>query len=170
MHICSGRRHLHADICEDVPHLMIQDAEIFLGKGKLGVDQLDEIISGLQKLRFAYIATLLPAGEAAYREAHLAVPVPWEELSDSTKLSWAFAMSSKQKATFKVGNGRDTLVIIKHNFHTRYVVERTNNAAGLLVRPKVTRVDDDTMALEFTPEYMPGAGDEQYTVKVFSIG
>lgn len=162
MHICSGRRYLHADICEEVPHFLIKDGEIFLGEGKLGVDQLDEIIEGLRKLRFAYIATLLPA---AYQEAHLAVPVPWDELSDPTKLS---VISIKQKAAFKVGNGRDTLVIIKHNFHTRYVVERTNSAAGLPIRPKVTRVDDDTMALEFTPEDRPGAGDEQYTVKVFA--
>jgi hypothetical protein len=159
---CTGRRHLFANIAEDVPHFCIEDGEFFFEDGEVGVHQLDEVIEGLRKLRLAYIATLLPA---AYQEAHLAVPVPWEELSDSTKLS---VISIKQKAAFKVGNGRDTLVIIKHNFHTRHVVERTNSAAGLPVRPKVTRVDDDTMALEFTPEDRPGAGDEQYTVKVFA--
>ncbi len=29
MHICSGRRYLHADICEEVPHFLIKDGEIF---------------------------------------------------------------------------------------------------------------------------------------------
>lgn len=178
MHICSGRRYLHADICEDVPHFLIKDdhiAQIFLCEGETGVEQLDEIILGLQQLRKDFINTLLPAGEDAYDaywEAHPTEP-QWEELPEDTKIAWAFAASNQAvvpQREFKIGNGRSPVVILKHNLQAKSMDVRVTNAAGMCVVPKITAVDDNTLALEFTPEELPGAGDQQYTVKLFPHG
>jgi len=74
------------------------------------------------------------------------------------------------QTTFKIGNGRDTVFILKHNLHAKGLDVRVTTAAGMCVVPKITAVDDDTIALEFTPEELPGAGDQQYTVKLFPNG
>jgi hypothetical protein len=161
--ISSEFQRFFAEIVSGVPRLTIDEAQFTL-RERDSVEQLDEIIQGLTKLRDEVLATLIKAGQVAYdihQKTHGGTP--WQNLPYAVCVAWGLATRDKsmsQQTTFFLGNGRDTAFIIVHNCHQRNPEMRITCETNETVAPRITAINDDRILLEFKEA-------KNYRVRIF---